>query len=140
MGSGADPDPQSARGRLELDQIHADVAAAGEDFGTALVVSTMMVGPLVMLALVVGAAVRPVPRMLPVLVGAAVLTVGPIAYWWASFGPGLALADTYLISGGDYSPWAWPLVAVSVAAFLTLITIGVTWVRRSLAPAATAPA
>ncbi|MEV8249586.1 hypothetical protein AB0O87_01515 [Microbacterium sp. NPDC076768] len=36
----------------------------------------------------------------------------------------MALADTFGISGGDYSPWAWPLYAVSALAGLVLI-IGV---------------
>ena len=37
-----------------------------------------------------------------------VLTLGSPAYFFARFGPGMALADAYLINGGDHSPKTTP--------------------------------
>ncbi|GIG53587.1 hypothetical protein Dac01nite_03390 [Demequina activiva] len=52
----------------------------------------------------------------------------------------MALADTHGISGGDHSPWAWPLVAASALAVLALVAPGVRSLRRARARVAAASA
>src|SRR5690606_1752442 len=41
----------------------------------------------------------------------------------APFGPGTALADAFLISGADHSPWATPLHITSCAALVALLAL-----------------
>lgn len=53
----------------------------------------------------------------------------------ASFGPGMALADTFLISGGNHSLWYLPLYAVSALAFVAVIIV----TARAVASARTQP-
>lgn len=48
------------------------------------------------------------------------LALGTPAYFIASFGPGMALADTYGIGGADASPWAAPLHVTSGLAVIAL--------------------
>ena len=60
------------------------------------------------------------------------LTFGAPAYFMASFGAGMGLADTYGISGADYSPWARPLYLVSLLSLLAALAIGAfDLIRRS---------
>lgn len=54
-------------------------------------------------------------------VGLGLLTAAAPAYWVVSFGIGMGLADTYMISGADHSPWAWPIHFVSAASALGLL-------------------
>ena len=104
--------PLAAAPGLALAQIYAEVAAAGESMGTGLVIAFLAVGPLI--AIASGRRVeapRPAgPTGRGLLSGAD--GVGAPAYFWANFGPGIALADMYLI-GGDHSLWAVPLYATS---------------------------
>lgn len=109
---------------VSLARIYAEVEAAGQSMDVWLVVAFLAVGPLAMLAHVVLAALRPLPRWLPSVVGLSLLTAGPLVYWWASIAPSIGLADAYSIRGGDHSPWAWPLVAVSVLALVVLVVRG----------------
>lgn len=51
------------------------------------------------------------------------LVAGMPGYVVASFGPGMGMADTYGISGGDFSPGWFPLYAVSTLALLALVAI-----------------
>ncbi len=113
-----------------LSQIYAEVEAAGQSMDVWLVVSLLAIGPLTMLVVAAIAFTRPLSGWVAPLVGLWLLTFGPLAYWWASVAPAIGLADTYFISGGDHSPWAWPLVAVSAVALLTLVAIGIRGIRR----------
>jgi hypothetical protein len=49
----------------------------------------------------------------------------------AAFAPGMSLADTFMISGGDHAPWGMALYLVSAAALLALIVL---IVRAARAP------
>ncbi|MDN4474227.1 hypothetical protein [Demequina zhanjiangensis] len=121
-----------------LRQIYTEVEAAGQSMDVWLVVSFLAFGPLAMLAIAFLAAARPLAWWIPSVVGLGLLTLGPLAYWWASVAPAIGLADTYFISGGDHSPWAWPLVVVSALALLGLVVLGVRgirWSRGNGAPA-----
>jgi hypothetical protein len=66
------------------------------------------------------------------------IVLGTPAYFFASFGPGMSLADTYPISGGDHSPWARPLYAASALALLALVGVVVGGLRRPTTGAAVA--
>lgn len=59
----------------------------------------------------------------PALAYLVLLVLGAPAYVVASFPAGMSLADTYAISGGDHSPWASPLFAISLAALLLGIAL-----------------
>ena len=58
------------------------------------------------------------------------LALGAPAYFWANFGPGMALADTFFVSGGDHSPWSAPLYVTSGLAVLARVG-QVVWNRSS---------
>jgi len=102
-----------------LQEIYAETAAAGQPMGAWWLV--MGIGPLVATGVLRRTWRRPglepsrVARVYLIL-----LALGAPAYFFASFSPGMSLADTYLISGGDHSPWAWPLYLVSVVAAVAL--------------------
>ncbi len=122
--------PMAAVPGVGLERIYAEVEAAGQSMGIRRVAAVLAIGPLMMLSVVILAALRPVPRWLPWVAGLSLLAVGPVAYWSASFAPSTALADTYAISGGDHSPWAWPLVAVSALALVALVAGGARAIGR----------
>src|SRR5690606_23105834 len=105
--------PEAAVPGVPLEQIRADMAAAGESMHPGLGIGIMAVGPLIALLLLVLAVRR--TDATPIAIAVAYLVLlgfGPLAYFAAAFGPGMSLADTYGISGADYSPWALPLYAV----------------------------
>lgn len=62
--------------------------------------------------------------------------LGAPGYFWASFDIGMGMADTFQINGGDYSPWAGPLYALSFAALIALIAVGASVLLRRRTPAA----
>ena len=123
--------PQAAVPGVGLDQIYADVAATGESMAAGMVIAFLAVGPLLAIALLVGAWRRPEGRAsvvgVPFLV---LLALGAPAYFWANFGPGMALADTFFVSGGDHSAWSAPLYVTSGLAVLALVG-HVVWNRSS---------
>lgn len=131
--------PLAAVPGVSLEQIYAEVDAAGQSMDVWLVAVFLAIGPLAMLATLVLAVLHPLPRWLPAVAGLSLLTVGPLVYWWASIAPSMGLADTYFISGGDHSPWAWPLVAVSVLALVVLVVSGLRAIGRSRGNVAPAP-
>ena len=114
--------PQAAVPGVGLDQIYADVAATGESMAAGMVIAFLAVGPLLAIALLVGVWRRPEGRASVVGVRFLVLlALGAPAYFWANFGPGMALADTFFVSGGDHSPWSAPLYVTSGLAVLALV-------------------
>ena len=114
--------PLAAVPGAELSQIYADVSAAGESMGAPLVLAGLAVGPVVAVGLLLRTRRRPDGEARIVAVQyLALVALGAFGYFWASFGPGMALADTYGISGGDHSPWATPLQAVSGVAFVVFL-------------------
>lgn len=102
-----------------LGQIYADAASAGQPMGAGWLF--MAVGPVIAVAIMLWAwrqlELQPSRIALTYVV---LVALGAPAYFFASFGPGMALADTYMISGGDYSPWAMPLYVVSGLAVIVL--------------------
>lgn len=125
--------PHAAVPGVQLEQIQEDVADANESMVAPFVIGFMSIGPIVAVTALIISTVRNdlKPRTMAVSY-LWILALGPMAYFMASFGPGMALADTYGITGGDHSPWAWPLYVVSGLALvaLTLMGISSTWRRR----------
>lgn len=126
--------PLAAVSGATLDQVYAEVAAAGDSLSEPLVFLVMAVGPVLAVVWLVRAVRRRDSRPLEVAVGyLALLMVGALAYFVASFGAGMALADTFGISGGDHSPWAGPLYLTSGLALVGLLALAA--VRRVRRPA-----
>jgi hypothetical protein len=117
--------PLAAAPGRDLDEIRADMTAAGESLSTPAMVGVLGLGVALAILLLVLITVRrdttPTAAMLGYLV---LLAFGAPAYFIASFGAGMGLADTYMISGADYSPWAIPLYLTSLIGLVAALTIG----------------
>jgi hypothetical protein len=134
--------PLAAAPGRSLDQIHADMAAVGESLNMPMAAGVLGIGIGLAIILFVLIAVRPDATPLAAVFGYLVLLAfGAPAYFYASFGAGMGLADTYMISGADYSPWARPLYLVSFLALLAALTVGAVDLtrrhRRATPPVAT---
>ena len=66
------------------------------------------------------------------------LMLGAVGYFIASFSAGMGLADTFGISGGDYSRWSRLLYAVSLLAGVALVVGSIVTVVRRRPTAVTA--
>lgn len=107
-----------------LEQIHAEMALMNESLSAGPPIIFAVIG--VALALLVGLIAAPRrDATLPALIGAylGILVAGTPAYFVASFGPGMALADAFGISGADYSSWSRVLYGVSLLALVALIGV-----------------
>jgi hypothetical protein len=119
--------PLAAVPDKQLDQIWADLAAANESWTDVDPVMVLVLGVGVgaaVLLLVLIVPRRDATPLAAALAYLAVLIFGAPAYWIASFGTTLNLADTYMISGGEYSPWSTVLYAVSGLAIVATAAIG----------------
>ncbi|MCK9917050.1 MULTISPECIES: hypothetical protein [Microbacterium] len=135
--------PLAAWPGSDLAAIRADVEAAGESLDELTVGIVLGIGvALAVVMLVVVIVERSAGVLAATAIYLALLVLGEPAYIFASFGAGMALADTYGIAGADASPWAMPLHVTSLLALLGLVVVGVVAVRRRLrrTPAAPTPA
>lgn len=127
--------PLAAAPGLTLEEIRAEMASANESLGHQAVFFILGIG----LALAVGVAfvsvVTKAPPIVPGMTFLALLMVGAVGYFAASFTAGMGLADTFGISGADYSPWAWPLYVVSIGAAIVLVVGGIAVAGRNSASA-----
>lgn len=121
--------PLAAAPGLTLDDIRADMHAAGEGLGGEGVFLILGLG--VVLALVVAVIVvrTKAPSRLAALLFLVILAMGVPAYFLASFGAGMGLADTYGIGGGDHSRWSRVLYGVSLGAFVAAVTVAIRMTR-----------
>lgn len=116
--------PLAAAPGRSLGEIHADLAAMNENLGMPVALGILGFGvalALLMLALLP----RRSDMSARVIVGAYLLLLagGAPAYFVASFGAGMALADTYGISGGDYAVWGRVLYTASFAALIAVVPV-----------------
>ncbi|MEV8272728.1 hypothetical protein [Microbacterium sp. NPDC077184] len=117
--------PLAAAPGLSLTEIHEAMSAAGEGVFAPGVIGFLLVGPLIAVFLLI-AARRPDATPTATTLGyLGILAAGAGAYFLASFGPGMALADTFLISGADGAPAGWILVGVSTVSALAFVGFGV---------------
>ncbi|WP_231915991.1 hypothetical protein [Microbacterium karelineae] len=115
-----------------LPQIRAAMEAAGEHLATVPVLIFLSIGPALAIAVLVLAATGLLPDAPTVaIMMLGILVAGAPTYFVASFGPGMALADAFLISGGDHAGWAGLLYAVSAAALVAMPLIGLVGYLRS---------
>ncbi|GAA5038330.1 hypothetical protein ACFQRL_01490 [Microbacterium fluvii] len=112
-------------------EIESALAQASETLAPGVVVGVMALGPLFAVGLLIATTLfrRPDPWFTGLLY-MGLLTFGAGAYFVASFGPGMALADAFGINGGDYSPWARPLYIASAASLVGLIVLTIVGVAR----------
>jgi hypothetical protein len=121
----------AAPGKM-LDEIHADMALAGESLSTPMAIAVMSLGAgLAVLTLILLSRSRDTTPIAATLAYLLLLTLGAPAYFIAAFGAKMGLADTYLISGGDHSPWAIALYLASTLSFLGAATLGAVSITRS---------
>lgn len=133
--------PLAAASGRSLEQIHADVAAAGESLGSPFAVSILSLG--VALALLLLTLLTRLSTATPIVAGLAyalLLALGAPAYFLASFSAGMGLADTYGISGADYSRWSLVLYVVSGLALVTALALGMVALTRRRRPEPVVPA
>lgn len=128
--------PLAAAPGLTLEGIRAEMAAANESLGHEVVFFVLGIGVALAVGVAVVSIVAKAPPIVPGRAFLAVLMFGAFGYFAASFGAGMALADTFGISGADHSPWAHPLYAISVLAALSIIVGGIATARRSRASTA----
>ncbi|WP_101848157.1 hypothetical protein [Zhihengliuella sp. ISTPL4] len=124
----------AAPGGLSLDEVRAAMSNAGESLMPQAVLGILGAGVCLGIGTAVVCVVTRVHPIVPAMTFLAVLMGGAPAYFVASFGPGMGLADTFGISGADASPWALPLYAVSALAAVGVL-IGAALTSRRRGPA-----
>jgi len=113
-----------------LGEIRAEMDAAGEGLGEAgtLVILGLGVAIAVITAVtIIRSRVRPAPAAIFML---ALLAAGGPAFFIASFGPGMSLADTYFVSAGITLPGVLPFYAVSALAAAAAVVVALGGVAR----------
>lgn len=105
-----------------LGEVYADLGAAGELsgqwFGAVMHVAGLVAaGVLVWFTLDRYEVGRPVLAT----AGGMLLALATPAYWLASFGMGMGLADTYQIGGGDHSRLSWAVYLVALVGVAVLV-------------------
>ncbi|MDQ2661852.1 MAG: hypothetical protein M3Y52_08260 [Actinomycetota bacterium] len=127
--------PLAAAPGLTLARIHAELTAANESLTTVPVIIFVALG--LLLAGSVAVFAFTAPRASPTVIIVfflVVLAFGTPAYFAASFSAGMALADTFAISGGDHSRWSIVLYATSAISFagaLGLLVVHAVRIRRT---------
>ncbi|MDI2023116.1 hypothetical protein [Paenarthrobacter nicotinovorans] len=122
--------PLAAVPGASLDEIHEGLARANESMTWAFLGTAL--GAVVVLLSAVGSLRR---LRTVVLLDLLILGLGAPSYSLVSFHAGMALADAFFISGGDYAPWGGVLYTVSAAALLAGLIVVVTNGRSGAAPA-----
>lgn len=113
--------PLAAMPGWSLAEIKRELSAHGESLGELSTLIILGVGPA--LALVVAAiAIRSNAHpAIPAMSFLSLLMLGAPGVFVASFSPGMALADTFMIGGGYQLPGILPLYAVGAASGILLV-------------------
>ena len=122
--------PLAAVPGMSVGDVHAAMTAAEQWTGPASVYAPLGVGVLLAVGMFLVVISTGTPAITTVAAYLALLVLGAPGYFWASFGVGMGLADTFNIGGGDHSPWSLPLYAVSLAALVGLAVIGASSLLR----------
>ncbi|MGO4488792.1 hypothetical protein [Microbacterium sp. 2RAF4] len=128
--------PLAAAPGLTLEEIRFEMSGAGESLMLGQVFLILGVGVVLAVVLSIVVVATGVHPLVAAMCFLALLMLGVIGYFAASFGAGMGLADTFGISGADYSPWARPLYAVSALSATALVAVGIVTAMRHH-PAAT---
>ncbi len=115
--------PVAAVPGSSLAAIYAEMDAAGETMPVTmplLILGFGVAAAIVVAVLSIRSRLEPAHSALLFLL---LLVLGAPGYFVASFGPGMNLADTFMIGGGDYSRWSLVLFAVSLAAAAAAVVL-----------------
>lgn len=114
--------PLAAVPGATLEQIYAQLDLANESLATSWVVTWGVIGVVLAGAvLLVSAVGRTRPVSFVVAADLLLLVLAAPAHLFVAFGPGMSLADTFMISGGDHAPWGVALYLVSALALTALV-------------------
>ena len=123
--------PLAAAPGLTLDEIRAEMTAAGESLGHGGVFLILGVGVVLAIVVAVASLLAKAPPIVPGMSFLGLLMFGVFGYFVASFGAGMGLADTFGIGGADYSPWARPLYVVSALSAILVVVAGIVMAVRN---------
>ncbi|WP_286179971.1 hypothetical protein [Arthrobacter sp. ISL-95] len=116
--------PLAAVPGASLDEIHEGLARRNESISLVGVLTWSGIGTLLGVLVVLLTATRVISRMRTVVIfQLLILVLGAPMYFFASFSAGMALADAFFISGGDYAPWGSLLCLVSGAALVGVLMV-----------------
>ncbi|WP_294981511.1 hypothetical protein [uncultured Microbacterium sp.] len=117
--------PLAAMPGHTVGEIHDTMTAAKQWSGPLRVYITLAIGPVLAIAALIITVRRSDLSVASIVsVYLTLIVLGAPGYFWASFDIGMGMADTFQINGGDYSPWAAPLYALSFATLVALIAVG----------------
>jgi hypothetical protein len=120
-----------------LEQIKAEMVAAGESMGEPAVYGFAVIGTVLALAILAVALLGRIKRVRTVVIlGLVLLILGAPAFWIASFPAGMGIADTFMTHGGDHAPWGGVLLRISLGAMLALLLVALMGRRRRSSAAA----
>lgn len=116
--------PLAAVPGATLGQIRADMTRANEPLVANGVLIWAAIGIVLAAVVLVVTIVRHLSSVGPVAAAYLVLLVfAAPGHIFVAFGPGMSIADTFMISGGDHAPWGVVLYLISAAALLALIVL-----------------
>jgi hypothetical protein len=122
--------PMAAVPSMSLQEIRTAMSAANESLVEAPVYAWALAGPIIALAFGVLSLVKfpdspwAVTRVFLILI-----ILGLPTYFFASFNPGMSIADAFATSGGDHAPWSRILYWMSL---LSLVLLLATWKKKDL--------
>lgn len=123
--------PLAAMPAYTLGEIYDAMTVARQWSGPLGVYIVLAIGPaLAIAALIITVRRRGLSVASIVSVYLVLVVLGAPGYFAASFDIGMGMADTFQINGGDYSPWAKPLYALSFAALVALIVVAASVLLR----------
>lgn len=130
--------PLASAPGLTIDQVGAELSGAGESIDAPTTITILGVG--IVLALALGV-IAMTSRAAPMIAAAgflSLLMLGAPGLFLASFAPGMALADTFMISAGVSLPGVRAFYIISAFAAALLMLGGVVAVLRARAAPASA--
>lgn len=119
--------PLAAVPGLALGEIRAEMASAGEHPGEAWVVTFLGAGVVIAIAAAIVLIRGRAHPALATIVFASILMMGGPAFFVASFGPGMSLADTFFVSAGVALPGIAPFYLTSALMVPAIAAAGVVW-------------
>ncbi|MFS2242360.1 hypothetical protein [Microbacterium sp. OR16] len=122
--------PLAAAPGSSLGAIYAEMDAAGETMPVTMPLLMLGAGVAAAIAVAVLSIRSRLAPALSALLFLLLLVFGTPGYFVASFGPGMNLADTFMISGGDHSRWSLVLHAVSLGAAAAAVVLALRMRRR----------
>lgn len=120
--------PMAAVPGTSLQEIKSAMSAANEPLVEAPVYVWALAGPIIALAFGIFSIVRfPDLPWAVTRIFLMFIILGTPTYFFASFNPGMSIADAFATSGGDHAPWSKILHCMS---FLSLVFLLATWKKK----------